>query len=29
LQILEGKRFTANYSGRAGHSQVSLDLKSD
>jgi uncharacterized membrane protein YbhN (UPF0104 family) len=29
LQILEGKRFTANYSGRAGQSQMSLDLKSD
>ena len=29
LQILEGKRFTANYSGRAGLSQMSLDLKSD
>jgi putative membrane protein len=29
LQILEGKRFAANYSGRAGLSQISLDLKSD
>jgi putative membrane protein len=29
LQILEGKRFTANYSGRAGQSRMSLDLKSD
>jgi len=29
LQILEGKRFTANYSSRAGQSQMSLDLKSD
>ena len=29
LQILEGKRFSANYSGRAGQSQISLDLKSD
>jgi uncharacterized membrane protein YbhN (UPF0104 family) len=29
LQILEGRRFAADYSARAGHSQVSLDLKSD
>jgi putative membrane protein len=29
LQILEGRHFTANYSGGAGQSQMSLDLKSD
>jgi hypothetical protein len=29
LQILEGKRFGANYSGRAAQSPMSLDLKSD
>ena len=29
LQILEGKRFTANYSGGAGRSLGSLDLESD
>jgi putative membrane protein len=29
LQTLEGKRFTANLSGRARQSQMSLDLKSD
>jgi hypothetical protein len=29
LQILEGKRFSANYSRGAGRSCASLDLKSD
>lgn len=29
LQILEGKHFSANYSRRAGQSQMLLDLKSD
>ena len=29
LQFLEGKHFAANDSGRAGQSQMSLDLKSD
>jgi putative membrane protein len=29
LQILEGRHFTANYSGAAGQSQMSLNLKSD
>jgi putative membrane protein len=29
LQILEGRHFTANYSGRAGQSPMSLHLKSD
>jgi putative membrane protein len=29
LQILEGRQFAANYSGRAGRSPMSLDLKSD
>ena len=29
LQVLEGKRITANYSDRAGQSQISLDLRSD